>query len=108
MERVHTKNNAFTYKKDYPKRLKLEGTKEGDFYNQLALAYLGETLWYQMKNGGFRGSILEDDQFIMAEFLDDKLETYDPYTKEIAIDEKIKPVHANANIDTDVVLEEKD
>jgi len=56
-----------------------------------------------MKNDGFIASILEDDQFIVAEFLAEQLETYDPDTK----DEEIKPVLANADIDADVVLEKK-
>lgn len=89
------------YQDGYPKRLKSEGTELGDSYNKLALSMLGERLWYQMKNGGFYASKLEDDEFIMAEFLNEELETYDP--DELV--ETVKITNAIINTNSNIVEE---
>ena len=96
------------YQDGYPKRLKSEGTELGDFYNKLALSTLGERLWYQMKNGGFYASKLEDDEFIMAKFLNEELETYDPdeLVKTVKTVETVKITNAIINTNSNV-LEEK-
>ena len=47
-----------------------------EFYDKLAIATLGESLYEQMKNGKLQWGKLEDEQFIMAEFLQEYLEKY--------------------------------
>jgi hypothetical protein len=97
------------YQDGYPKRLKLEGTELGDSFNELAIITLGETIWYQMKNGGFYASKLEDDEFIMAQFLNKQLETYDPdaivETVETVETVKITNTSINTSSNTNIVEE---
>ena len=74
----HQRASLPKYRKNYPKRLKSEGTDLGNFYNALALDTIGETMWYEMKNGNLNWTMIDDRYFKIAEILGEQLETYDP------------------------------
>ena len=64
---------------DYPKRLKCEGTPQGDLYNKLALRTIGERRWNVMKYGGhMMMHAVPDEHIPIIELLADQLESYVP------------------------------
>jgi hypothetical protein len=74
------------YLRNYPKRLKSEGTESGKYYNKLALSTIGHVVWEQMKHGHYQGdklhcSMISDEYFPIFEILAEQLETYDPDEK---------------------------
>jgi hypothetical protein len=70
------------YLRNYPKRLKNEGTELGKFYNELALSTIGHVVWEQMKHGHYECcklncAAIPDEYFHIFEILAEQLETYD-------------------------------
>jgi len=74
------------YLRNYPKRLKSEGTELGKFYNELALSTIGHIVWEQMKHGHYECcqlncAAIPDEHFPIFRILAEQLETYDPDEK---------------------------
>uniref|UniRef100_A0A6C0BBE1 Uncharacterized protein n=1 Tax=viral metagenome TaxID=1070528 RepID=A0A6C0BBE1_9ZZZZ len=70
---------------------------KNEFYNQCAIDTLGESLCEQMKNGTLQWGKLEDEQFVIAEFLHRQLEKYE-YKEENPEQEMKEEIKENLNL----------
>uniref|UniRef100_A0A6C0I466 Uncharacterized protein n=1 Tax=viral metagenome TaxID=1070528 RepID=A0A6C0I466_9ZZZZ len=67
-------NNIVKKESPYPMRLKDEGSEKAIYYNNLALATIGELQWEAMKKGRLNWGSIEDEHFRTAELLGQQLE----------------------------------
>lgn len=90
--------------RNFPKRLKNEGSETANTYHELALATIGQKMWTQMKTGRLNWSTIDDRYFTIAELLGEQLETYDPnevvVVETVAVVEPPVPVEESSTIQT--------